>query len=89
LSSSKVEWKEGKDLTKRDEDNQGFFSMWFGSEDQEVELAGIISENLWTDPAKYYFGQTDDLLEGIDGEEGEGEIEGEEGEGEGEEEEEQ
>jgi len=108
---TKIEWKEGKDLTKkvqskdlkgkrsRDEESESFFT-WFNPDDQDLELAEIIKEELWPNPAKYYLGLVEDEAEvdgdegeddgddGDDGEDGEGE-EGEEGEGEGEAEEDQ
>lgn len=95
-----IEWKEGKDLTKkapaakdakgkrpRDDESESFFT-WFNPEDQDLELAEIIKEDLWPNPAKYYLGleEDEDLEEaeeeggeeGDDGEDGEGD-EGEEG----------
>jgi len=108
-----IDWKDGKDLTKkppakdnkgkrsRDDESESFFT-WFSPEDQDLELAEIIKEDLWPNPAKYYLGLAEeeiDDLEEADEEEGEegGEIfldeedgeegdEIEEGEGEGDEE---
>jgi len=86
---TKIEWKEGKDVTKkqqskdskskrsREEESESFFT-WFNPEDQDLELAEIIKEDLWPNPAKYYLGlvEDDDLGEA----EEEGEDDGEEGE---------
>jgi len=92
-----IDWKEGKDLTKkapakdtkgkrqREDESESFFN-WFSPEDQDLELADIIKEDLWPNPAKYYLGiaEEEDLEEAEEegGEEGEGEgEEGEDGEG--------
>jgi len=76
IVSSKVDWKEGKDLTLRDEDHQGFFSMWFGHQDAIddtlQELSAIIYQEIWEGPSKFYHGLVD-----VEEEEGEG-SEGEE-----------
>jgi len=98
-----IEWKEGKDLTKKtpakdlargkrhrdDESDSESFFTWFSPEDQDLELADIIKEELWPNPGKYFLGlaEEEDLGEAEEegGEEVEGELEGEvEGEGEGE-----
>lgn len=100
---TKIEWKEGKDLTKkpatkdargkrvREDESESFFT-WFNPEDQDLELAEIIKEDLWPNPAKYYLGLVDDELgeaeeEGAEGEDddGEDEVGEEEAEDEGEE----
>jgi len=77
--SSKVDWKEGKDLTQRAEEDQGFFFMWFAQQDVAddalQEVSGIISQDLWESPAKYYHGLNDVEEEGEEVEE-----EGEDGE---------
>jgi len=95
---TKVEWKEGMDLTKRvrnkgeggkrtADESESFFN-WFNDEDQDLELGEIIKEDLWPNPGKYYHGLADDEEEG---EEGYDEVEvvddeeGDEEEGEGEE----
>lgn len=46
-----------KDKSKRsrDEESESFFT-WFNPEDQDLELAEIIKEDLWPNPAKYYLG---------------------------------
>jgi len=94
---TRIEWKDGKDLTQkqpskgkrgREEESESFFT-WFNEEDQDLELAEIIKEDLWPNPAKYYFGLEEEAEE--EGEDGEGEDgeegdEGEEGEAEAEEE---
>jgi template-activating factor I len=89
---TKIEWKEGKDLTKkppskdvkgkrsRDDESESFFT-WFNPDDQDLELAEIIKEELWPNPAKYYLGLVEDEAE----EEGDDEVEGEEGEDDGDE----
>jgi len=83
---TKIEWKEGMDLTKRtkgkpdsnkrtaEEGSESFFN-WFNIEDQDLELGEIIKEDLWPNPGKYYHGLTDDGDEDEDDEEGEGEVE--------------
>lgn len=92
---TKVEWKEGKDLTKRvkakaegnkrsSDESESFFN-WFNDEDQDLELGEIIKEDLWPNPGKYYHGIVDDDEEGEEFDE-EAEVEDDEGEGEGEEE---
>jgi len=97
-----IEWKEGKDLTKRppakdtkgkrqrDDESESFFT-WFSPEDQDLELAEIIKEDLWPNPGKYYLGlaeeEEDEQEEAEEeggeegGEEGEEGEEGEDGEG--------
>lgn len=82
-----IEWKEGKDLTKkppakdnkgkrtREDESESFFT-WFSPEDQDLELAEIIKEDLWPNPAKYYLGLAEeegDEAEEEGLEEGEGE----------------
>jgi len=86
---TKIEWKEGRDLTKKhtskenkskrtkDDEAESFFT-WFNPEDQDLELAEIIKEDLWPNPAKYYLGLVD--------EEGEAEEEDDEEDEEGEDE---
>lgn len=90
---TKIDWKEGKDLTKktpstkdtkakrsREDDSESFFT-WFNPDDQDLELAEIIKEELWPNPAKYYLGEVEDEAEEEGDEEGdEGEDDGEEGE---------
>lgn len=89
---TKIEWKEGKDLTKkqqskdaknkraREEESESFFT-WFNPEDQDLELAEIIKEDIWTNPAKYYLGLVDESELGEAEEEGdEDDEEGEKGE---------
>jgi len=96
VTPTKIEWKEGKDLTKkaqakdakgkrtRDDESDSFFT-WFNPEDQDLELAEIIKEELWPNPTKYYLGLVDDDQEAEEeGDEGEGDEAEEEGEGEGE-----
>lgn len=90
---TKIEWKDGKDLTKkpqskdtkgkraREQDESESFFTWFNPEDQDLELAEIIKEDLWPNPAKYYLGLVEDEAE----EEGGDEAEGDEGEEEGDE----
>jgi len=101
VTPTKIEWKEGMDLTKRQKgkdgnkraaeetDSESFFN-WFNEDDQDLELGEIIKEDLWPNPGKYYHGLTEDDEEGEDEEvevEGDDDEEGdEEGEGEGEEE---
>lgn len=99
-----IEWKEGKDLTKkppakdtkgkrqREDESESFFT-WFSPEDQDLELAEIIKEDLWPNPAKYYLGlaeeegdeaeeeggdEGEEAEDGAEGEEAEGDLEGEE-----------
>jgi len=86
-----IEWKEGKDLTKktpkdasrgkrhREDESESFFT-WFSPEDQDLELADIIKEELWPNPGKFFLGFAEEELEEAEeegGEEGEGELEGE------------
>jgi len=89
MASSKVEWKDGQDLTNRDEDNQGFFSMWFHSQapqdevnSEDVEVAEIIKEEVWPNPMTFFLGLVEapgvELSGDEEGEEEEGEEEGEE-----------
>jgi len=92
VTPTKIEWKEGMDLTTRDKgkegnkraqdsDSESFFN-WFSEEDQDLELGELIKEDLWPNPGKYYHGLTDEDEEGQEGEEEEAEVEGdEEGEG--------
>lgn len=79
---TKIEWKEGKDLTKRaqkdvkakrsrEEDDSESFFTWFSPEDQDLELAEIIKEEIWPNPAKYFLG----LVEGDEEAEEEGDEE--------------
>jgi len=100
VTPTKIEWKEGMDLTKRqkgkdgnkrgaeDTDTESFFN-WFNEDDQDLELGEIIKEDLWPNPGKYYHGLTEEDEEGEDEVEVEGDDDeegDEEGEGEGEEE---
>jgi len=76
---TKVEWKEGMDLTKRvkskaeggkrtaDENASESFFNWFNDEDQDLELGEIIKEDLWPNPGKYYHGLTDEEEDGGEG----------------------
>jgi len=92
---TKIEWKDGKDLTKkaqskdtkgkrsRDEESESFFT-WFNPDDQDLELAEIIKEELWPNPAKYYLGLVEDEAEEEGDDDDDGEDDGEDGEGEGE-----
>lgn len=98
VTPTKIEWKEGKDLTKKapsskdakgkrtlDDESESFFT-WFNPEDQDLELAEIIKEELWPNPTKYYLGLVDDDQEAEEeGDEGEGDeaeedLDGEDGE---------
>jgi len=92
---TKIDWKEGKDLTKkaqtkdakgkrsRDDESESFFT-WFNPDDQDLELAEIIKEELWPNPAKYYLGLVEDEAEEEGDEDGEGEEGEDDEEGEGE-----
>jgi template-activating factor I len=87
-----IDWKDGKDLTKkppakdskgkrqREDESESFFT-WFSPEDQDLELAEIIKEELWPNPGKFFLGlaEEEDLEEAEEegGEEVEGEVEGE------------
>jgi len=102
VAPTKIEWKEGMDLTKREKatkegnkrtqesESESFFN-WFSEEDQDLELGELIKEELWPNPGKFYHGLDEE--EELEGEEEEAEVEGEEegddeeGEGEGGEEE--
>jgi len=91
---TKIDWKEGMDLTKRHKggktdnnkrtheeiDSESFFN-WFNEEDQDLELGEIIKEDLWPNPSKYYHGLTDD--DDDEGDDDEVEVEGDDEEGEG------
>jgi len=54
---SKIDWKEGKDLTIQnvdDDDHQeSFFSFWFDAQNQDIEVAEMIKE-IFASPAKFY-----------------------------------
>lgn len=59
VSSTEIEWKAGKSLVEpsgdsEDGENESFFH-WFDPEDQEVEIAELIKEEVYQDPLKYYF----------------------------------
>jgi len=83
---SKIEWKEGMDLTKlrkatpkpetgkrsREMSETESFFNWFNPEDQDLELGEIIKEDLWPNPAKYYHGG-DEVDEELDPDECEAE----------------
>jgi len=84
-----IDWKEGKDLTKRSasrdgkskrarEDESESFFTWFSPNDQDLELAEIIKEDLWPNPAKYYLGIAEEDEDGGEAEE-EGGEEGDDG----------
>jgi len=74
VQASKIEWKEGEDPFKG-EDQESFFSMWFKTDEEDSidEVAEIIKEEIWPDPAKFFHGVLEEL-------QGEGEGEGEGGE---------
>jgi len=72
--------KDVKGKRSRDDESESFFT-WFNPDDQDLELAEIIKEELWPNPAKYYLGLVEDEAE----EEGDDEVEGEEGEDDGDE----
>jgi len=71
---SKVEWKSGKDITKKTgEDDRSFFSIWLQPDDEvSEELADILREEIWPNPAKYYHGlvteEDDEAFEGAEDE---------------------
>jgi len=81
---SKVEWKLGKDITKKTgEDDRSFFSIWLQPDDEvSEELADILREEIWPNPAKYYHGMvTEEDDEAFEGVEDEDEDEDEDSEG--------
>jgi len=77
---TKIEWKEGKDLTKRKGGSSKLeggkrghedidigsesFFCWFQEDDQDLELGEIIKEDVWPNPGKYYHGLADEDEEG-------------------------
>jgi len=95
VSSSPIQWKEGKDLTKpakskvegkkRKEEELGeSFFTWF--DDEETELADTFKDDFWPNVVRIFHGQHE-TIEGLsyedddDGQEGDEAEEGEEGEG--------
>jgi len=79
VSSDVIKWKPNMDLTKG-KDN--CFWSWFHPDDEDLELAQIIKEEIWPDPYKVLVGdpnEDDDDDEGDDGEgDGEDDNQGEE-----------
>jgi len=85
---TKIDWKEGMDLTKREKGKDGnkrtqyseseSFFNWFSDEDQDLELGELIKEDLWPNPGKYYHGLTDEEDQELEGDEEEAEVEGDE-----------
>eukprot|EP01112_Ceratiomyxa_fruticulosa_P020819 TRINITY_DN719_c0_g1_i4.p1 TRINITY_DN719_c0_g1~~TRINITY_DN719_c0_g1_i4.p1 ORF type:complete len:318 (-),score=110.16 TRINITY_DN719_c0_g1_i4:168-992(-) len=68
-----------KNKRAHDEADSTFF-LWFNPEDQDIEVAEIIKEELWPDPMKWFFGMGNELEEGDDEDEGSyDDAEGEEG----------
>lgn len=57
VQPSKIDWKEGKDLTVQnvdDEEHQeSFFSFWFDPANQDIEVAEMFKD-VFASPAKYY-----------------------------------
>lgn len=57
VQPSKIDWKEGKDLTIQNVDDENeqesFFSFWFDASNQDVDVAEMIKE-IFASPAKYY-----------------------------------
>ena len=53
--TKRAETKDAKAKRSREEESESFFT-WFNPDDQDLELAEIIKEELWPNPAKYYLG---------------------------------
>jgi len=57
---SQIKWKESKDAKKREEREQGFFSVLFRDlGDNEDEIAELLHDDLWPNAIKYYQGLVD------------------------------
>jgi hypothetical protein len=92
VSASKINWKEGKDITKVPEEPKGgkkrkkafdeSFFTWFSEENDNGEIGDIIREHIWSDPAHAYYGIEDDDDEFDIDEEDDEELDGEHDEGE-------
>ncbi|EGG20862.1 nucleosome assembly family protein [Cavenderia fasciculata] len=66
VSCTKINWKNGNDITLvKNEEDASFFS-WFDSEEDETELLSILKDEIWPNPMPYYNGQ---FLGGEDDEE--------------------
>jgi len=66
----KVDWKEGKDITQHDDNDNSFFSIWLSNDEEtSADIADLLKEELWVSPSKYYHGLVEE--EGEDGEDGE------------------
>eukprot|EP00992_Anisonema_acinus_P015131 TRINITY_DN9623_c0_g1_i1.p1 TRINITY_DN9623_c0_g1~~TRINITY_DN9623_c0_g1_i1.p1 ORF type:complete len:230 (+),score=73.84 TRINITY_DN9623_c0_g1_i1:62-751(+) len=92
ITQSGVNWKEGKDPAssgaadmgkKREREAESFFSFFSTAEQDHVDVANILKDDLWPNPLKYYLGvglDEDDSSFGGEGDEEEGdEDENEEG----------
>jgi hypothetical protein len=53
--TKKAQSKDVKGKRSRDDESESFFT-WFNPDDQDLELAEIIKEELWPNPAKYFLG---------------------------------
>jgi len=56
VNPCKIDWKEGKDLTIQnvdDDQNESFFSFWFDKANEDTKLAEWLKD-IFADPAKHY-----------------------------------
>jgi len=71
VNPCKIDWKEGKDLTIQnvDEDqNESFFSFWFDKSNEDTKLAEWLKD-IFASPVKYYHNLVEFENDAFEGEE--------------------